>query len=318
MRFTVGALLLAALMFCSCAGRLGTGVRLDDHLTRWVPPDTTLLAGADVQLLKASDFYKRHQAELNLPELDQLTRQTGVDLRRDLNTLLLPWNNGEPLLLAHGHFDAKVIKPHLLSAGAKPEHYQAQEIFSSGEQSLFFPADNVLAAGAASEIHALLNQKQLGVPEALLKRIAQLPKTDQLWAVSSQGIVLDKMAIRGDIQSALANLTGYVTSYQAGLTFDAGAKVHVDLWCTSPDDAKQIHDAIRGAIGFARLSARDDQLPLLKLYDAIQVSNDREEVHVRADLSSAAADQLVVLLSGLSRRGELLPASSWAARSRRL
>jgi hypothetical protein len=83
--------------------------------------------------------------------------------------------------------------------------------------------------------------------------------------------------------------------------------LHADLRCISPEDARQVHDALRGGIGLARLTTKDNQLELLKLYDAIHVSYEQQTVHVRADLSAQLADQLLGLMSGFDRRaGELL------------
>ena len=42
-----------------------------------------------------------------------------------------------------------------------------------------------------------------------------------------------------------------------------------------------------------RLMTRDDQMDMLRLYDAIQVTQDHDRVHVHADLSGEQMDKLV-------------------------
>jgi hypothetical protein len=299
--------LAALVLLCSCQKSISVGVKLDSKLSSFVPPASTLLAGVDVDSLKATPFYTRHQNQLNVPALHDVAEQLGVDLRRDLSSVLIAWQSGAPLILARGRFNAESIEPHLLSLGSKRSEYHQKAIYGKNGESLFFPEKNLAVGGSSPVIRDLIDTKNGGIPRALVDRLRQLPKGDQAWIVSSQGLPLERIPMRSDVESALSNIVTYVSGVNAGLGFDEGAHMHADLRCISAEDARQVHDALRGGIGLARLMTKDDQLEMLKLYDAIQVSYEQQTVHVRADLSAQLADQLMRLMPGLQgRAGQLL------------
>jgi hypothetical protein len=211
------------------------------------------------------------------------------------------------VILARGRFNAADIEPHLVSLGSKRSEYRRQALFAKDGQSLFFPERNIVVGGPSPAIRELIDHKHGGIPQPLIDRLRQLPKSAQVWIVSSQGLPLGRIPVRSDVESALSNIVAYVSGINAGVTFDEGAHVHADLLCISAEDARQVHDALRGGIGLARLTTKDNQLELLKLYDAIQVSYEQQTVHIHADLSAQLADQLVGLASGLGgRAGQLL------------
>ncbi|MBV9405815.1 MAG: hypothetical protein JO211_10755, partial [Acidobacteriaceae bacterium] len=61
-------------------------------------------------------------------------------------------------------------------------------------------------------------------------------------------------------------------------------------------------------IGLARLTTKDNEQNLLKLYDSIDVTQDQQTVHVRADLSSDLTDELLEKVAQLRMRaGEVFP-----------
>jgi hypothetical protein len=295
--------LAAIFLLGSCQKSASIGVKVDSRLASYVPPTSTLLAGVDVDSLTKSAFYKRHENQLNIPAVQDMGEQIGVDPRRDLSDILVAWSGRSPLILASGRFSADKVEPHLLSLGGKRSEYRSQTLFGTGDQVMFFPKNNVAIGGPEKDIRAVIDSGSGGIPQPLLDRLRLVPASDQAWIVS-QGLPLDRFSMRSDVESALSNIVSYVSALNAGIGFDTGAHVQADVLCISPEDAKQVHDALRGVIGFARLSTKDDQLGLLKLYDAIQVSYDQQTVHIHADLSPRMADDLIGMLSGMERRGE--------------
>jgi hypothetical protein len=65
--------------------------------------------------------------------------------------------------------------------------------------------------------------------------------------------------------------------------------------CTTERDARFIHDLLRGLIGFGRLNTRDDQPEMLKLYDAIQVTQQQQQAKVTAVVPQELADRFLDL-----------------------
>jgi hypothetical protein len=109
----------------------------------------------------------------------------------------------------------------------------------------------------------------------------------------SRGIPAELFPSRSEVQSALSNIVGYVTNITLGVGFDQGAHLTSDLTCISEQGAKRVNDALRGGIGFARLAVKDKEIDLLRLFDSVRIDQQKEQIHIQADL---APDLVEILL----------------------
>ena len=300
--------LIAVFAVALCAGchkESAHSIPVDAKLASFVPPDTSLLAGIDLDGLKASPFYRRHESELNVPQLNALPERLGLDPRRDVSAVLIAWQGNQPLVMAHGSFSAKEVEPNLAAAGGQSTHYRDQNLFGGGDDAVFFPSQNILIAGPVSALHSLIDRGSGGgIPAPVQTRLGNLPPDDQIWAVSTQGLPVDRIPMRSDVSSAFSNLVRYVAGVNVGIGIDDGIHLQADLTCLSADGARQVHDALRGGIGMGRLMTKDDELDLLKLYDSIKVDQDQQAVRVHADLPAELSDRLLKYLPGLTGRAD--------------
>lgn len=263
------------LAFVSCRSSTSGGVRVDSTLGSFVPPTTGVLAGIDLERIKTSSLYKRHEQQLNLTFLNEFSERTGIDARRDVASLLIAWPANQPVVIAKGRFAEAEV-------GRKLQNH------------VFFPKRNILLATLDPSGRPPTQQDgNGGVPQAVKDRMTVLSGEDQIWLVSSQSLPVSRIPLRPDLQSALSNLIAYVTGASMGVSMTDGAQFESELMCVSPQGAKQVHDAIRGGIGLARLTTKDDELDLLRVYDAIQVTQDGQTVRVRAELPAGLADRLI-------------------------
>ena len=303
MRHSLSLVCCAFLLALSaCRNDASLGLKADSKLATFVPSTTVLLAGMNVDQITGTPFYKRHKGEIKLPALDEASGRIGVDPRRDIADVLIAWQLGNPVVMARGRFNASALEPRLISLGSERSEYKKQVLLGDKNGALYFPQKDIAIGGSVGEMHSLIDAQVSGIPAQLAELIRTLPAGDQAWIVSDQSLPLERFPMRSDIQSALSNLIQFVSGANAGVGFDQGAHLHIDLTCRSNDDARQVHDAIRGGIGLARLTTRDDQLGLLRLFDAIRVDQDGKLVHVKADLTSDLADQLLSYMSGFSGR----------------
>ena len=60
-----------------------------------------------------------------------------------------------------------------------------------------------------------------------------------------------------------------------------------------------MHDALRGLIGLARLSTNDNEIDLLRLWDAVSINQDEKAVHIKADLPADLTEKLLTHLPSL-------------------
>jgi hypothetical protein len=294
----------------ACGKRTSTGVSVSSVFRPLIPPDTEALAAFDVDEFKNSDFYKRHQSELNFPLLDAMSERIGLDPRRDISYLLLAWNGKQPIAMARGQFKLQTLGPKLVSAGMRRDQYKGVTFFGDARGAVAFEKQNVAIGGTLGVVRAeidLVNGAGGSVPKELQPRLAAIPAGDQMWAVSRDGLAFAEAPTRSDINSALSNIAAYVSGASLGIAFDAGTHVSADIVCVSDQGAQRVRDALRGGIGLARLTTKDNESDLLRAYDAIQVSQDQQTIRVRADFSAELTDKLLAYLPALrSRAGQAL------------
>lgn len=307
MRYFSVFLLITLALAVSCTKPGGTGVSVNSAFRPLIPPDTKALAGANLDNLKASPFYQRHRSELNFPLLDAMSERIGFDPRRDISDLVIAWNGMDAVAIARGGFNVDAVASKLSGFGTRPTQYQGHTIFTSDREAVGFLKHGVAIAGSERAVRSeinLENNRRGGVPDELQARLAAIPKGDQIWAVSRAGLALPDSFVRSDIDSALSNITGYINATSVGIGLDSGTHMQAEIVCISNEGAQRVRDALRGGIGLARLTTRDDQSDLLKLFDAIQVSQDQQTVHIKADVSGELTDKLLAYLPQIRNRAD--------------
>jgi hypothetical protein len=86
-----------------------------------------------------------------------------------------------------------------------------------------------------------------------------------------------------------------IQAVMLGVDLSKGLNLTARLDCRTADDARHVHDALRGALGMARLSTPDNQPELLRVYDAIQVTQGNSLVEVKGDLPADQVDRVLTL-----------------------
>lgn len=275
-------------MIFGCAKKTETGVFADPAFTRLVPPGTTLLAGFRLDKIKAAPLYRKYGSTLKLAPLTEFSLRTGLDPLKDLDSLLIAYNGNESIALVRGHFSEAELQPKLASLGAHGTPYKNHTLFGTDRDAVMFPRPGLAVAGSESSLQAFIDNRDhpdSGVPTDLETRLKSLPSDDQIYVVSSAGIPLSAFPSRSDVQSALSNIVGFINGLTAGLAIDEGVHLSAEIDCVSDAGAKRVNDALRGAIGLARLTTKDNQLDLLRLWDSVHVDQQESTVRLHADIS---------------------------------
>lgn len=287
-----GLLLIAA----GCGTHEGTGVSIGRSARRMIPPDARALAGIDIAALKDSEFYKREGGRLNAMGLDAMAGRIGLDPRRDLSHVVVAWDGKKVLLIVQGRFSPGDLERKLSAAGAHETPYRKYKVFGDIKNAVAFLNQQLAVAGPLDALEPAIDRfedRQGGVPESLQGQMSKIPKNDQLWLASTGGLPFIEMQMRSDIESALSNIVDYVNATNLGIKVDSGLHLQAEISCVSEQGAKRVHDALRGVIGFGRLSTKDNETELLRVYDAIQVNQKQQMVDIRADLTGDLADALL-------------------------
>jgi len=276
--------------------------KIDNVLVKMVPPGTTSLVGARMDVVKTTDFYKKMLLAQKLPQLERFFVESGFDPRRDVKEILFAEAPGGSVLLARGTF--RINEPVLKNT--KKIRYHEYTIVAI-EASGFCILDSTLAvAGEIPAIEAALDEWKSGTHTAaqpLIARVKSASESTQLWAVSTgvAGFLADNLPITTggiDFSKIFRGLedTWLVADFSSGLRADIHGTAAREA------DAANLRDAVKGLIGLGRLSVPEKQPELLKLWDGITVEQQGRALTVRADIPQDLIDRLVQMLNS-SRPG---------------
>ena len=289
----------------SCSRLATKGVVVDSSVQPFIPADTKVLASVQIAKLEATPLYNNHKEQFKLAQLQAFSERTGLDSTRDLSEILFAWNGKDFLLIARGHFSQSKLGPKLESLGARRRSYKNYTLFGDNRNSLAFIHDGFAIAGPYQSLCDVIdgrNKSQAGIPAELQRRLEAIPKADQIWGVSREGLPVSGIPMRSDIESALSNIAGVVSSAAIGIGIDTGIHLQTDLTCISDEGAQRVRDALRGGLGLARLTTKDNQLGLLRLYDSVHIDQQNSVIHVRSDLAPDLANQLLSYIPQLRNR----------------
>lgn len=292
MRHAACAVILAVVLMSSCAKPKPTSVQIDPALAILIPPDTNVIVGARIEALRKTPLFQKYVTQTNIPQLDELTKYTGIDVRKNLWELLFVSDGAHSVLLGRGDFPGE-METKLERDGSKVLPHKAYHIISNGDTGVVFFNTSTAGVGKIDSLRALIDTrgKTNGPPAAIAARMKEIPADVQLWAVSLAGT-----------RSLTVPVPGVGGSL--GMPMDSGV-VYFDLrdglkglaraTAGNPDDAKKLHDTFKGLIGFGRLSAPADQPDMLRVFDGLQVSQDNNVVNVKVDESADLVDKLIGL-----------------------
>jgi hypothetical protein len=309
------ALLFAAVSFISstgCSGTKHTGVSVPAIFRSAVSTDAQTLVAIELDQLKASELYKRHREQLESQQINAMSERAGLDPRRDLAKMLVVWDRKQLLLLAKGSFSPAQIEAKSVAGGAQRVSYKNFTLFARGPEAVVAPDGNLLIAGPIPAVEAALDMQssqQGSVPDELQQRLSEVPADAQMWVVSRGGLPGTNSPLPPMLASALSNFAPFVSGTAAGMRFDSGAHLQARILCKSADGAQHVTDTMRGLVGLARLTTKDNELDLLRMWDAVSISKDDNIVRLQADLPADLADKLIAqLMTFRGRAGALLRA----------
>jgi len=292
-------LILAALVLISCAPAKRTSPFIDPSLETLVPSDTVFILGANIDAIKNTPVYQKLLSQMDLPQLNQFTEQTGLDPRKDLSQVISVSNGKTGLLMARGKFSEGDLEPRLEAKGAKRFGYKGYNFFGDERGAVLFINSSTAVAGETAELRRVIDQRNAtdhGLPPALRDQIRVLPATDQVWAALIGGIQGMNFGIPRD--SNLGNVLGVLQGIQSirlGIDLRNGFDAQAAATCRTERDAKRVHDMVKGVVGIGRLSTPDSQPEMLKLYDAIKVTQQQAQTDVTAQIPADQVDHFLDL-----------------------
>ena len=282
-----------AILGCSSTPVGSKGI--DPALAALVPADTILLSGIRMNELRATPLYTKMLSQQRLSELDDFSRQTNFDPRKDVNEMLLASNGVESVLLARGNF--KIQAP----AGMKKSIYKGATLYGKTGGAYAILDATTAVAGVESAVRRALDQKQSDQkqsgrpgPASLLDRARALPGSGQLWFVSSGwGTLPERLAGDAGNLSNMGRLLRTIENASGTADLRSGITATLIGHCRTDPDAKNLGDAARGMVGLGRLSVPENQPEMLRVFDGIKVEQKQRTVQVNVSISPDLIDKLL-------------------------
>jgi hypothetical protein len=289
---------LCFLALTSCQPKQSASLHISPSLEALVPSDTLVVLGIDLAGLRDTAIYQKLTSRVPLPQLEEFQKQTGLDPRKDFSEVLLCSSGKSALLLVRGKFRVADLEARFQSKGVKPSNYQGHALYGDERAAITFLSDSTAAAAPPVELRALIDQGsgKGGLPPDLRELLRTLPPSDQIYAALTGGIEQLNLPLprEGNLGSVLQSLRS-VNSAALGLNLSRGIDGLAEVNCNTERDARFIHDMLRGLIGFGRLNTPDNQPEMLKLYDAIQVTQQQQQAKVIANVPEELADRFLDL-----------------------
>lgn len=296
------AVALVALSGCKTSD--SKGVALASSMERYIPADTVVLVGVRVDQLKTTPLYQKLMEGQRLGELDQFAKRTGLDPRRDLDEFVLASNGKKSVAIARGRIaNRAALEDAMVKEGASTQAFGKYNLVSNAGYAVVFVDDTIALAGEPESLKPLLDAEPArgDAKSAVLERVAAMQQARQVWAVAIGGFAPVPLPETGN----LANLNRVFQSLEdVAMTMDLKEGLHLNAagTCNDEKNARQLHDLLRGLIGFGRLSTPSDRPDLLRLLDGIRVDHNNRNVKLDAQVPMELVDTLLAASEGKRRK----------------
>lgn len=285
------------LAMVGCKAKKTEALRIDPALEALIPADTVFIVGGNIDAIRETPVYQKLLSRVPLPQLDEFTRQTGLDPRKDLSQILSCSNGKTGLLMARGKFNIPDLEARLQARGAPRFAYKNQSLFGSERLAFHFLNATTALVGPAAALRSTLDRGPgSGLPPALGVLMRGIPSDDQIWAALTGGI--QSLSLSVPENSNLAQVMGSLKSIDTaviGMDLHSGIALTAEVVCKTDGDAKFVHDMLKGVVGIGRLNTPDNHPELLQLYDAIQVTAQKNQAKVTAKIPADLADKFLDL-----------------------
>lgn len=288
------AIVLSLVFFASCS-KPTESVRIDPALRVLVPDDTVLMVGLRLDALANTPVFQKYFASRTFPQAEEFHRVTGVDLKKDVWELLLCSNGKESLLLARGKFSPSDLEPKFEKEGVERMGYKGFKMFGNEQAAVLLINSTVAIAGPPAALRLLVdtkNSKRPDAPPVLVERLRVLPQNTQFWAVYAGGPV----RIPVPDNSNPGNVNRLLQTVKAGslsVDFRFGIDATATGVCGTEKESQEVLTALRGIAGLGRLSTKENQTDLLRLYDSIIIDGSGREARLKANIASELVEKFL-------------------------
>jgi hypothetical protein len=269
----------------------------------FVPADAAVVGYANVQEVMASQLRQRlRKLEPDTRERDDFEARTGVDIERDIDTVIgamLPSaatvdRHGRPLVIARGRFDQVRIAGLARDHGAQIGDYQGVRLLTHTDgdrpMALGFLESGILAVGSVEAVRAAIDARRSGrsvLSNTELMRLVNDLDASNAWAVGR----FDALASQADLPDGLHDKIPTLSWFSAAGHLNGGVSGTIKAEAKDDAAAANLRDMLRGIVAMVKLQTNDK--PALKtLADSLQLGGEGRTVAVAFAVPAEVFDAL--------------------------
>jgi hypothetical protein len=309
--FLVGSGLIVVVGLCTGLvayynGELG-GRRAPLSEFAYVPATVTAVAYADVRHIMSSEFHHRLRATMPAgPEKARLLAETGIDLERDIDTVVAGLSPsdvlGGPVVLVRGRFNEAQIESVAVQHGATVEDFSGKRILKSldpraaGEPGGSHPAvaflePGLIALGQLDAVkHAITaadRRETVAANAEVMKVVNDVLGDGDAWLVGRVESMSDHARLPSAVRDQLAGLQWF--SLSAAIDQAMSCKLRAEA--SNAEAGEALRGVVNGALAVARIMAGNDAR-LDTLLQSVQASGTGSKLELSFTVPAEALDAL--------------------------
>ena len=271
----------------------------------YVPSDARMVAFADVRTVAGSELrQKMRQFEPTADEKNQFETQTGIDIERDIDSVLAAaWPSAEgslhgpPLVLARGRFDPVRIEGLIRQHGGSVEDYKGKRLLVVDDQpvgmAVAFVEPGLVAAGSAAAVRRAIDIKESGTGtvtgNAEIMQLIKDADDGTAWAVAR----FDALSA-GQLPAEIANQLPPINWFSATGRVDGGIEAIIRAQTKDEKSATDLREVIRGFMALARLQA-GDKAQFAEVVNSLELGGEGTTVTLRLAVPANVIDAVAAI-----------------------
>ncbi len=279
----------------------------------FVPPHATALAFADVRAVMASEL--RERVRRIAPDgvgREQLERQLGLDIERDIDRVLVFWapepdaaaaeeDGSSGLALFRGRLDAERLEAVARRGGAEVTEEDGlrivtREIEGAGALAMAFLEPGLVAVGELAAVRSAARRGPGGdgidADADMMRLLGRVDDRSSFWAVGRFG----DSGLLGWVPEQVSERLPPVAAFAVQGRINGGVSVSLAVEGRDDAAAQNLRDVVRGFVALAQLQTLGNP-DLQAILDSLQTGGDGTAVTLSLRVPAEAIDFLLSMLA---------------------
>ena len=279
----------------------------------FVPPHATALAFADVRAVMTSEL--RERVRRIVPDgvgREQLERQLGLDIERDIDRVLVFWapepdadpaeeDGSSGLALFRGRLDAERLEMVARRGGAvvteeDGRRIVSREIDGAGSLAMAFLEPGLAAVGDLAAVRSAVRRGRgeagMDADAGMMRLLGRVDPRSSFWAVGQFG----DAGLRGWVPEQVSERLPPVTAFAVQGRINGGISVSLAVEGRDDAAAQNLRDVVRGFVALAQLQTLGNP-DLQAILDSLQTGGEGTAVTLSFRVPSEALEFLLSLVA---------------------